>query len=394
MAEGASVVINDVDADAVDLAVEGLRALGGEARGHIEDVSTAAGAAGLIDAALDEWGRIDAVINNAGITRDRMLVNLSESDWDDVIQVHLKSSFLVTQRAAQHWRKLSKSGEGTDARVVNTVSSVGLYGHAGQSNYGAAKGAIASFTITAAMELARYGITVNAICPTALTSMTADVLADSEDARLGLLDARWVAPAVVWLVSEKSADVTGRVFVASGRRLAVAEGWHRGPTGRAVGDPSEVDGVIRPLLAASARHADEQGDIPAGDTGKELVEELARRFSTGDMQGAMALFHPDFRIEQPPTLPHGGWHVGQAGMAEMGAAFGRHWSRTIENPRIFGDGETVVQVTTQTWTATATGRSATVDVVELFGFADGRISEIRVFQRDTHLLLSLLGASP
>jgi hypothetical protein len=124
--------------------------------------------------------------------------------------------------------------------------------------------------------------------------------------------------------------------------------------------------------------------------GLELVNELARRFMSGDGAGAVALFHPAVRIEQPATLPHGGWHEGPDGVAAMGAAFAEHWSRTIENPRIFGEDERVVQLTTQTWTAKATGRSATVDVVELFGFADGLIAEIRVFQQDTHLLLGTL----
>lgn len=412
--QGGRVVLNDVDRGAVGEAVDALTSSGADVRGHIGDASTAAGATELIDMALDAWGRVDAVINNAGITRDRMLINLTEADWDDVIRVHLKSTFLVTQRAAQHWRELSKAGETVDARVINTVSSVGLYGHAGQSNYGAAKGAIASFTIIASMELARYGITVNAVCPTALTSMTESVLAQTDDARSGALDPKWVAPTVVWLASDLSADVTGRVFVASGRRIAVAEGWRRGPTGPAVADPSEVDSAIRPLLAAAEPNADEQGDYPAqgrhtalaGDrrqphragfppeqvsgTPKELVEEMARRFAAGDTQGAAELFHPEIRIQQPDSLPHGGWHEGQAGMARMGAEFARHWSRTVSSPRIFGEGEGVIQVTTQTWTANSTGRSATVDVVELFGFTDGRLSEIRVFQQDTHLLLSLL----
>jgi ketosteroid isomerase-like protein len=123
---------------------------------------------------------------------------------------------------------------------------------------------------------------------------------------------------------------------------------------------------------------------------RELVEEMAHRFSVGDRNGAMALLHPDFRIEQPASLPHGGWYHGGDGMAQMGAEFARHWERTIGAPRILGCGDTVVQVTTQTWTARATGRSATVDVVELFGFADGLIAQIRVFQQDTHLLLSTL----
>jgi ketosteroid isomerase-like protein len=125
---------------------------------------------------------------------------------------------------------------------------------------------------------------------------------------------------------------------------------------------------------------------------RELVEELARRFRAGDGQGAAELFHPDIRIEQPASLPHGGWHRGLDGVRRMGTAFGRHWDRTIGDARILACNGTVVQITTQTWTAKATGRSATVDVVELFEFADGLIAEIRVFQQDTHLLMNTLEA--
>jgi NAD(P)-dependent dehydrogenase (short-subunit alcohol dehydrogenase family) len=259
---GARVVVNDVDEAAVTEAIGALIEAGAEATGHVGDVSTAAGAEALLATALHRWGGIDVVVNNAGIARDRMLVNLSESDWDDVIRVHLKSTFLVTQAAARYWREQSKQGEAVDARVINTVSAVGLYGHVGQSNYAAAKGAIASFTITAAMELERYGVTVNAVCPTALTDMTADVLGDSDDAKSGVFDPKWVAPVVVWLASPASADVTGRVIVASGRRLAIAEGWHRGPTAEPVRDVADVDATIRSLLAEAAPNADDQGSIP------------------------------------------------------------------------------------------------------------------------------------
>jgi ketosteroid isomerase-like protein len=132
------------------------------------------------------------------------------------------------------------------------------------------------------------------------------------------------------------------------------------------------------------------GNTAADDTGTAIVTELARRFAAGDGAGAAALFHPRIRIQQPESLPHGGWHEGQAGLAQMGARFGQHWTRTISQPRIIGGGDTVVQVTTQTWTAKATGRSATVDVVELFGFRDDLVAEIRVFQQDTALLLATL----
>ncbi|HKE72362.1 MAG TPA: nuclear transport factor 2 family protein [Acidimicrobiales bacterium] len=130
------------------------------------------------------------------------------------------------------------------------------------------------------------------------------------------------------------------------------------------------------------------GEPGGGSAG--LVEELGRRFRAGDGDGARALLHPDLRIHQPASLPHGGWHHGHAGMAAMGAAFAEHWDRTIGEAAVLGCGPIVVQVTTQTWTAKATGRCATVEVVELFGFTDGLISEIRVFQEDTHLLLTTL----
>ena len=130
-----------------------------------------------------------------------------------------------------------------------------------------------------------------------------------------------------------------------------------------------------------------------GGPGADVVAELARRFQAGDGAGAFGLFHPEIRIEQPASLPHGGWHQGHAGVAAMGAVFGRVWSRSISGTRILGFGESVVQVTTQTWTALATGRSATVDVVELFSFRDGLVAEIRVFQQDTHLLLATLDSA-
>lgn len=263
VAQGAKVVVNDVDASAVEVTVQALRDAGGDALGHTADASVADGAESLVATALDAWGRLDVVVNNAGIARDRMLVNLSEDDWDDVLRVHLKSTFLVTRRAAQHWREQVKAGQELDARVVNTVSSVGLYGHVGQANYSAAKGAIASFTLTVAMELERYGVTVNALCPTALTPMTEAVgLGESEQAKDGGLDPRWVAAPLVWLASPQSRDVTGRVIVASGTRLAVAEGWRRGPTGAPVDDPAAVDAAIRPLLEAADPNADVQGDLP------------------------------------------------------------------------------------------------------------------------------------
>jgi len=177
------------------------------------------------------------------------------------VERHHREPVAATQ--PEPGQRAAEAGDAVDARVVNTVSAVGLYGHVGQSNYGAAKGAIASFTLIAAMELAPYGVTVNAVCPTALTPMTEAVgLGDSDEASDGGLDPRWVAATVVWMASARSRDVTGRVVVASGKRLAVAEGWHRGPTAPPVDDPAEVDAAIRPLLEAAAPNADVQGDVP------------------------------------------------------------------------------------------------------------------------------------
>ena len=266
---GARVVVNDLGVSkegaspmraAAEEAAAEVVAAGGEAVAHTGDVSTAAGANTLIELALSTWGRLDVVVNNAGILRDKTIVNMSDDEWDAVINVHMRSTFLVTRAAARHWRDRAKAGDAVDARVVNTTSSSGLYGNVGQSNYGAAKAGIASFTIIASMELARYGVTVNAVCPTAKTRMTEDTrFGRSADALSGVLDPEWVSPAVVWLASALSNDITGRVIVASGRNLAIAEGWRLGPRADAVADPAEVNAVIRPLLAAAQQNADMRG---------------------------------------------------------------------------------------------------------------------------------------
>ncbi len=263
--KGAKVVVNDLDVrrdgvpestNAAQQVVNEIRERGGEAIAHTGDVATMEGAKSLVDLALTTWGRVDAVVNNAGILRDRMLVNMTEDEWDAVIRVHLKSTFAVSHFAANVWRGLAKQGQEVDARIINTTSSSGIFGNVGQSNYGAAKAGIAAFTIIAARELHRYGITVNAICPTAVTRMTEDLeIARSEASQKGLLDPRWVSPVVAWLASPLSRGVSGRVFVSSGRALAIAEGWVRGPTGDAPAEPEEVDAIVRPLLARARRNS-------------------------------------------------------------------------------------------------------------------------------------------
>jgi NAD(P)-dependent dehydrogenase (short-subunit alcohol dehydrogenase family) len=258
-AEGAKVVVNDLggdrDGSGADLSpaeqvVKEIEAFGGEAVVNGGDVSDFAAAKELIDQAVGTFGRLDVVINNAGILRDRMLVNMTEEEWDAVTTVHLKGTFAPSRHAAAYWRDRAKAGQENRARIINTTSVSGIYGNPGQTNYGAAKQGIAAFTYIASLELGRYGVTVNAIAPGALTRLTADLGSGQiTDERREAMSPRWIAPLCTWLASEQSDGVTGRVFEATGQVLAVAEGWHRGPTAQPVDDPAAVDEVVRALLA-------------------------------------------------------------------------------------------------------------------------------------------------
>jgi NAD(P)-dependent dehydrogenase (short-subunit alcohol dehydrogenase family) len=253
---GARVVVNDlggaVDGSGIDdgpaaRVADEIAERGGTALASRDDVSSWAGASRLVHNAIHAFGRLDVVVNNAGILRDRTLPNMSEAEWDDVIRVHLKGTFAMSRHASAWWRDRAKAGERNDARIINTSSVAGLYANPGQTNYGAAKAGIAAFTQIAAQELARYGVTVNAIAPGALTRMT-EGLPLPEESRTRL-DPRWVAPVCVWLASPLSADVTGQVIEASGLCLAVAEGWRRGPTAEPVAGVHEIDAAVRKLLA-------------------------------------------------------------------------------------------------------------------------------------------------
>ena len=228
--------------------VDEITAFGGEAVAHVGDVSSLADATAMVQLAIDTFGGLDVVVNNAGILRDRMLFSMAEEEWDAVIKVHLKGTWAPSRVASEYWRNRAKNGETNDARLINTTSVSGIYGNPGQTNYGAAKGGIATFTLIAAEELARYGVTANAIAPGALTRLTEDLgLPDEMKDRFG---PEWVAPVVTWLASEQSADVTGQVIESSGQILGIAEGWHRGPhTDNPPLDPREVDALIRGFLA-------------------------------------------------------------------------------------------------------------------------------------------------
>jgi NAD(P)-dependent dehydrogenase (short-subunit alcohol dehydrogenase family) len=239
--QGARVVVNDLGAEVdgtgsstgpAGAVVDEIRATGGEAVANGDDVSEWKGAERLVRTALETFGRLDVLVNNAGILRDRMLVNMTEGEWDKVIQVHLKGTFGPAHFAAEHWRERSRAGDEVDARIVNTSSTSGIFGNVGQTNYGAAKAGIAAFTIIAAQELGRYGVTVNAIAPGARTRMTENLRGARPDPEPGEFDGSApenVAPLVVWLGSPESRGVTGQVFLVGGGRIGVARGWQRGP---------------------------------------------------------------------------------------------------------------------------------------------------------------------
>ena len=266
---GAHVVVNDVgagvDGSGGDLSpaqqvVQEIEAMGGRAVASADDISTWAGAERLIATAVETFGDLHAVVNNAGILRDRMMANMSEEEWDAVIKVHLKGTFAPSRFAAAWWRDRSKAGHEVDGRIINTSSVSGIYGNVGQANYGAAKAGIAAFTVITSLELARYGVTVNAVAPVALTRMTENLApAPPTDEEREAQSPRWIAPIVTWLASAESRHVTGRVFEASGRVLAVAEGWHRGPVHEPVDDPTRLGPVVEELLAGARRNAGMDG---------------------------------------------------------------------------------------------------------------------------------------
>ncbi|MDQ2650971.1 MAG: SDR family oxidoreductase [Actinomycetota bacterium] len=262
--QGARVVVNDVGTEldgsgggtgpAVEV-VEEITAAGGEGVADNNDVADFDGAAALVQTAIATWGQLDAVVNNAGIVRDRMFANASEDEWDAVVRVHLKGHFAVARHAAAHWRDLAKAGDTPDARIINTSSGAGIMGSIGQAAYSAAKGGIASLTLVQAAELGRYGVTANALAPSARTRMTEGVFdsmakPDDPDAFDAMAPDN-VSPIVAWLASPLSAHVTGRMFEVEGGTVGIADGWQHGPT-RDKGarwEPAELTGVIDELLA-------------------------------------------------------------------------------------------------------------------------------------------------
>ncbi|OIJ69085.1 SDR family oxidoreductase [Streptomyces mangrovisoli] len=270
-AEGARVVVNDLGVGldgtpgpgcpAAQVAEE-IRAAGGEAVAHGGDIATTEGARSLVRTAVEAYGGLDTLVNNAGFLRDRMLVNLGEDDWDAVLRVHLTGHFLPLKHAAAHWRAEARAGRAPDARIVNTGSGAGLLGSVGQGNYSAAKAGIVGLTLVAAAELARYGVQVNAIAPAARTRMTERTFAETMAAPASGFDAMApenVSPLVVWLGSAASAGVSGRVFETEGGRITVMEGWRAGPTADRTSrwTSAEVGPAVRELLS----HAEAPGRV-------------------------------------------------------------------------------------------------------------------------------------
>ena len=261
--QGAKVVVNDLgvsldgrepsEGPAAEVVRE-IRALGGEAIANGADVADWAQAAELVKAALGAFGRLDVVMNNAGFVRDRMFANATEDEWDAVMRVHLKGHFCVSRHAVAHWRDEAKAGRPVDARIINTSSGAGLQGSMAQSAYSAAKGGIAALTLVQAAELGRYGITANAIAPSARTRMTETVFAEmmkKPQSGFDVMDPANVSPLVVWLGSAESREVTGRVFEVAGGAIGLADGWRMGPKidRGARWDPAEVGAAVHELIA-------------------------------------------------------------------------------------------------------------------------------------------------
>ncbi|MCU1428992.1 MAG: dehydrogenase, short-chain alcohol dehydrogenase like [Actinomycetia bacterium] len=267
--QGAKVVVNDLgverdgtgpDESPAQQVVDEIEKIGSRAIANGDDIADWEGARRLVQSAIDSFGRLDVLVNNAGFLRDRMLFTTSEDEWDAVIRVHLKGHFAPTRHASEYWRSEAKAGEAVDARVINTSSGAGLMGSVGQGAYSAAKAGIAALTLVEAAEFGRYGVTANAIAPAARTRMTADVFGDRMAAPTDGFDANDpanISPLVVWLGSHESSDVTGHVFEVEGGILSVADGWQHGPRidKGARWDTKEVGAAVHELLAKAPEPA-------------------------------------------------------------------------------------------------------------------------------------------
>ena len=265
-AEGANVVVNDIgtslggegrDTSAADAVVAEIVAAGGKAVANYEDVTDWDAAERIVAAAVSAFDDLHVVVNNAGIVRDRMFVSATIEEWDATMHVHLRGHFCISRHAVNYWRAKQKDGRDPDARIINTTSGAGLQGSIAQAAYSTAKGGIASLTLVQAAELGRYGITANALAPSARTRMTEQAFADkmaTQEAEFDVMDPANIAPTVVWLGSAESREVTGCVFELEGGKIMIEDGWREGPVidKGARWEPSQVGTAVERLLAERA----------------------------------------------------------------------------------------------------------------------------------------------
>jgi NAD(P)-dependent dehydrogenase (short-subunit alcohol dehydrogenase family) len=254
---GARVIVNDLgaavsgegrDDTPAQQVVEEIAAAGGQAAANAENVADFAGAERLVRQAIDDFGRLDILVNNAGILRDRMIVNMTEQEWDSVIAVHLKGHFAPTRHAAAYWRERAKAGDEVKGRVINTSSPSGVFGNVGQANYGAAKAGIAGFTLIVAQELQRYGVTVNCLAPNARTRMTEDTFdMGAPPEGFDPLDPSNMSPLVVALSADEAQNITGQVFHVWGATINALQGWTAGEL-FASDDKWNADALLGELL--------------------------------------------------------------------------------------------------------------------------------------------------
>ena len=276
--QGAKVIVNDLggdmDGSGSDLSpaqevVNEIVEMGGEAIVNGANVADFAAAGEMVQQAIDTWGRLDILINNAGILRDRMIFSMSEDDFDAVINVHLKGTFSTVHHASVFWRETVKAGGEAFGRIINTSSPSGIYGNVGQANYGAAKAGIAAFSVITAMELVKYGVTVNCLAPAAFTRMTADLpgIVGTEEGAEEAMSPRWISVITAWLCSEAAQNVPGRVFDVVGERLGIAEQWHLGPSAKQTDDPEGLTDIVKELMKDAQLNPD-MGGMPTEGPGR------------------------------------------------------------------------------------------------------------------------------
>lgn len=256
-AEGCAVVVNDINTEAAQAVVNEIVAAGGKAVVNSSDITNYDDSMNAVKAAIDNYGDLHIVLNNAGVNRDRMFASMTEDEWDTIMAVHLKGHFCITSHAVHYWRGQSKEGKEVSGRIINTTSGAGLQGSIGQSNYAAAKAGIAALTLNQAAELGRYGITANAVAPSARTGMTSAVpemaerMAKPEDGSFDHFAPENVSNLLAWLASAEAANVTGRVFESEGGRLCICDGWRTtdGVDRGAAWAPAEIGSAVEELLS-------------------------------------------------------------------------------------------------------------------------------------------------